>query len=276
MSNLFQYLSIEPDPPPPALALPAVPEQGIRFERVGFRYPGKETWALRGIDLFIPAGQRLALVGHNGAGKTTFIKLLTRLYEPTEGRILLDGRDLRAWDPEALRRRIGVVFQDFNQYQLKLRENVGLGSVDHRDDEARVLRAVERGGAEQVVANVAGGLDAQLGRWFKDGAELSGGQWQKVALARAFMREEADILVLDEPTAALDAEAEHAVFERFQALAEGRTTILISHRFPTVRMADRILVIEGGQVLEEGGHAELVARGGRYAQLFSLQAQGYL
>ena len=276
MSNLFQYLSIEPDPPPPALALPAVPEQGIRFERVGFRYPGKETWALRGIDLFIPAGQRLALVGHNGAGKTTFIKLLTRLYEPTEGRILLDGRDLRAWDPEALRRRIGVVFQDFNQYQLKLRENVGLGSVDHRDDEARVLRAIGRGGAEQVVANVAGGLDAQLGRWFKDGAELSGGQWQKVALARAFMREEADILVLDEPTAALDAEAEHAVFERFQALAEGRTTILISHRFPTVRMADRILVIEGGQVLEEGGHAELVARGGRYAQLFSLQAQGYL
>ena len=276
MSNLFQYLAIEPDPQLPALDAPAVPEQGIRFEGVGFRYPGKETWALRGIDIFIPAGQSLALVGHNGAGKTTFIKLLTRLYEPTEGRILLDGRDLRVWDPEALRRRIGVVFQDFNQYQLKLRENVGLGSVDHRDDEARVLRAIDRGGAEQVVANVAGGLDAQLGRWFKDGAELSGGQWQKVALARAFMREEADILVLDEPTAALDAEAEHAVFERFQALAEGRTTILISHRFPTVRMADRILVIEGGQVLEEGGHAELVARGGRYAELFALQAKGYL
>jgi ATP-binding cassette subfamily B protein len=276
MSNLFQYLAIEPDAPLPALPAPALEELGIRFEGVGFRYPGKDTWALRHIDLFIPAGQSLALVGHNGAGKTTFIKLLTRLYEPTEGRILLDGRDFRAWDPEALRRRVGVVFQDFNQYQLKLRENVGLGSVDHRDDEARVLRAVDRGGAEQVVATVKGGLDAQLGRWFKDGAELSGGQWQKVALARAFMREEADILVLDEPTAALDAEAEHAVFERFQALAEGRTTILISHRFPTVRMADRILVIEGGQVLEEGSHAELVAKGGRYAQLFSLQAQGYL
>jgi ATP-binding cassette subfamily B protein len=243
---------------------------------VGFRYPGKDTWALRDLDLFVPRGQSLALVGHNGAGKTTLIKLLTRLYEPTEGRILLDGQDLRDWDPEALRRRVGVVFQDYNQYQLNVRDNVGLGSVEHRDDEARIARAVGRGGATEVVSGLSAGLDTQLGRWFKDGVELSGGQWQKIALARAFMREEADILILDEPTAALDAEAEHAVFERFQALAEGRTSILISHRFPTVRMADRILVLEGGRILEQGSHEELLARGGRYARLFSLQAQGYL
>jgi ATP-binding cassette subfamily B protein len=280
MSNLFTYLAFEPAAPAPVLALaPALapaPASGIRFENVGFRYPGQEKWALRGIDLFIPAGQSLALVGHNGAGKTTFIKLLTRLYEPTEGRVLLDGRDLRDWDAEALRRRLGVVFQDFNQYQLKLRDNIGLGSVEHRDDEARIGRAAAQGGADDVLRGVPGGLDAQLGRWFKDGVELSGGQWQKIALSRAFMREEADILVLDEPTAALDAVAEHAVFERFRALAEGRTTLLISHRFPTVRMADRIVVIEGGTLLEEGTHDELVALGGRYAELFALQAKGYL
>jgi len=306
MSNLFQYLTIptsagghDPAAQPAALAIerstrststsPAArpdaerselaeatgSERGIRFDKVGFRYPGQSRWALRDISLFIPNGQSLALVGHNGAGKTTFIKLLTRLYEPTEGRILLDGRDLRDWDPDALRRRIGVVFQDFNQYQLKLRENVGLGSVEHLADEPRIGRAVEHGGASEVVTGVPGGLEAQLGRWFKDGVELSGGQWQKIALARAFMREEADILILDEPTAALDAEAEHAVFERFRALARGRTTIVISHRFPTVRMADRIVVIEGGNLLEEGTHAELLARGERYAHLFALQAAGY-
>jgi ATP-binding cassette subfamily B protein len=292
MSNLFSYLSTEPAPAPsqpvggtltpsqPVVetlpSSPSSPDGGIRFEGVGFRYPGKEEWALRGLDLFVPRGQSLALVGHNGAGKTTFIKLLTRLYEPTEGRILLDGKDLRAWDEEALHHRIGVVFQDYNQYQLKVRDNVGLGSVDHRDDESRIHRAVGRGGAAEVVAGLREGIDTQLGRWFKDGVELSGGQWQKIALSRAFMREEADILVLDEPTAALDAEAEHAVFERFKGLAEGRTSILISHRFPTVRMADRIVVLEGGRLLEQGSHAELVAKGGRYAHLFLLQAQGYL
>jgi ATP-binding cassette subfamily B protein len=217
----------------------------------------------------------VALVGHNGAGKTTFIKLLTRLYTPTEGRILLDGKDLAAWDLEALRQRVGVVFQDFNRYQLTLRENIGFGSREHMLDEARLQRASDRGGAAEVVGKLGAGLDTQLGRWFKDGTELSGGQWQKIALARAFMREEADILVLDEPTAALDALAEHAVFERFRKLAEGRTTIVISHRFPTVRMADRILVIEEGHVIEEGSHDELVAKDGRYARLFSLQAEGY-
>jgi ATP-binding cassette subfamily B protein len=269
-------------------------EEGIRFEGVGFRYPASATaaasaavdprsasddngsWALRDVNLFIPKGQSLALVGENGAGKTTFIKLLANLYQPTEGSVLLDGRDLRAWDEAQLRRRIGVIFQDFNEYQLALRENVAFGSVEHLGDELRVGRAVERGGAKELAAGLSAGLETQLGRWFSGGVELSGGQWQKVALARAFMRDEADILILDEPTAALDAEAEHAVFQRFRALAAGRTTILISHRFPTVRMADRILVLEAGRVVEDGTHAALVAAGRRYARMFQLQAAGYL
>jgi ATP-binding cassette subfamily B protein len=251
-------------------------EQGIRFEGVGFRYPGNDDWALRDIDIFIPRGQSLALVGQNGAGKTTFIKLLTRLYDPTEGRVLLDGIDIREHDEEELRKRIGVIFQDFAQYQLLVRENIGFGSVDHLGDDAQIARAVESGGAAEVVSSLKAGLETPLGRWFRNGVELSGGQWQKVALARAFMREEADILVLDEPTAALDAEAEHAVFERFRRLTQGRTSILISHRFPTVRMADRIIVVERGRVVEQGTHGELVAADGRYARLFSLQAQGYL
>ena len=280
MSNLFEYLSIptQASVPLPAAALegPTGPgELGIRFENVGFRYPDAAEWAVRAVNLFVPRGQSLALVGENGAGKTTLIKLLTRLYQPTEGRVLLDGKDLRAWNEAALRARIGVIFQDFNQYQLSLRENVGVGSVAHLEEELRVQRAVEQGGARELVASMEAGLDTQLGRWFQKGMELSGGQWQKVALARAFMREEADILILDEPTAALDAEAEHAVFERFRALARGRTTILISHRFPTVRMADRILVLEHGRVVEDGTHADLVAAGARYARLFDLQAQGY-
>ncbi len=277
MSNLFDYLAIPTattQPRPPAAVVSS--EEGVRFEGVGFRYPSSERWALRAIDLYIPKGQSLALVGENGAGKTTFIKLLARLYEPTEGRILLDGRDLRDWGERELRQRIGVIFQDFNQYQFLLRENVAVGSVEHMDDGPRVQRAVDQGGATDLVTTLAGGLDTQLGRWFKEGVELSGGQWQKVALARAFMRQEADILILDEPTAALDAEAEHAVFQRFRALAAGRTTILISHRFPTVRMADRIIVLEHGTIIEEGTHAELLAADARYARLFSLQAQGYL
>ena len=275
MSNLFEYLAISTTRTGTPVLAPGRVEQGIRFEGVGFRYPDAKAWALRDVSLFIPQGQSLALVGENGAGKTTFIKLLTRLYEPTEGRILLDGRDLRAWDEAELRRRVGVIFQDFNQYQFAVRENVGFGSVEHLTDTPRIGRAVESGGARDLVAALSAGLETQLGRFFQDGAELSGGQWQKLALARAFMREEADILVLDEPTAALDAVAEQAVFERFRALTLGRTAILISHRFPTVRMAERIVVIEHGHVVEQGTHAELLAAGGRYARMFTLQAEGY-
>lgn len=277
MTNLFKFLGIPVTPLPTMSASPEAPaERGIRFDGVGFRYPGQDAWALRGVSLFIPQGESLALVGHNGAGKTTFIKLLTRLYDPTEGRVLLDGVDLRAWDPERLRGRIGAIFQDFSRYQLPVRDNVGFGSVADAGDTERVMRALDQAGGTGVLTGLPEGLETQLGRWFHGGTEISGGQWQKVAIARAFMREQADILVLDEPTAALDAVAEHAVFERFRTLTAGRTSILISHRFPTVRMADRIVVLEGGAVVEEGTHAELVAAGDRYAQLFTLQARGYL
>lgn len=279
MSNLFAFLGFVPGTETKQAngeaATPARHERGIRFENVGFRYPDKESWALRGVDLFVPEGESIALVGENGAGKTTFVKLLTRLYAPTEGRILLDGKDLAQWDRAVLTKRFSVVFQDFARYQLTLSENVGLGSVEHVDDEPRIDRASERGGAKDVVASLPDGVRTQLGRWFAGGVELSGGQWQKVALARAFMREEADILILDEPTAALDANAEHAVFTRFRQLAEGRTTIVISHRFPTVRMADRIFVFEHGRIVETGSHDALVRDGGRYATMFALQAEGY-
>jgi ATP-binding cassette, subfamily B, bacterial len=285
MSNLFAYLDDgeskaaesheQPRALPEAVVAHPPSELGIRFEDVGFQYPKAQDFALRHISLFVPHGQCLALVGQNGAGKSTFIKLLTRLYEPTEGRILLDGVDLRAWDPVTLRARISVVFQDFAQYQLTARENVGFGDVNRLPDTMGILEAAERGGADGLFSGLKDGVDTQLGRWFKDGVELSGGQWQKVALSRAFMRDAADILVLDEPTAALDAEAEHVVFERFRELTRGKTSIVISHRFPTVRMADRILVVDHGQVVEEGTHAELVAGDGRYAHWFALQAQGY-
>jgi len=281
MSNLFTFLAI-PTASDAAAArsstaekeVPAL-EEGIRFEGVSFRYPGQKNWAIEKLDLTVGRGESVALVGHNGAGKTTLIKLLTGLYTPAEGRIMMYGKNIKDWDQAELRKQIGVVFQDFNRYQLTVRENVGFGSTDDMNDEARLARAVDRGGATEVLAALTNGLDTQLGRWFKDGTELSGGQWQKVALARAFMREEASVLVLDEPTAALDAEAEHAVFERFRLLSKGRTTFLVSHRFPTVRMADRILVLDGGRVIEEGTHAELVAQHGKYAKMFELQAAGY-
>jgi ATP-binding cassette subfamily B protein len=284
MSNLFDFLAI-PTAQQRALTaqstLPSEPQRrGIEFEQVSFRYPGETRYALRNVSLSIPAGQSLALVGHNGAGKTTFIKLLCGLYQPTEGRILLDGKDLQELPPDEVRRRIGVVFQDFGQYQFSVRDNVAFGSIQHFDDKPRVERALDRGGADEFVRGFPEGMDALLGRWFHKGVELSGGQWQRIALARAFMREEADILVLDEPTAALDAEAEHKIFERFRELTQGRTAILISHRFPTVRMADRIVVLEGGpdggHIAEQGTHSELVSQGGRYAGLFKLQAAGYL
>jgi ATP-binding cassette subfamily B protein len=277
MSNLFGFLD-DPVPPAPEASPIAAPreERGIRFENVGFRYPGSERWTLRGVDLFLPAGRSVALVGHNGAGKSTMIKLLTGLYTPTEGAVLLDGQDVRSWDPVVLRRRFAVVFQDFVQYQLPVSENVGVGDVPHLDDRPRIGRAVEAGGASEVVAGLSKGLDQPLGRWFDEGVELSGGQWQKLALARSFVREEADVLILDEPTAALDAEAEHKVFERFRQLTTGRTSVLVSHRFPTVRMADHIAVLDGGRIVEEGTHEALLAAKGRYAGLFELQAAGYL
>jgi ATP-binding cassette subfamily B protein len=292
MSNLFEYLSIPvSNDAPRALPERTSPtgELGIRFDNVGFKYPvaasangsnghakTEEKWALRNVSFFVPQGQSVALVGQNGAGKTTLIKLLTRLYDPTEGRVLVDGVDVRDWDPMALRARTAVIFQDFNEYQFDVHDNVGVGSLPHLAEAPRIERAAARGGADEVVAQLPEGLATKLGKWAHDGVELSGGQWQKIALARAFMREEADILVLDEPTASLDAEAEHAIFARFRTLAAGRTTFLISHRFSTVRMADRILVIEGGRILEDGSHQELLAAGQRYAHLFSLQAQGYL
>jgi ATP-binding cassette subfamily B protein len=285
MSNLFSYLDADLDAGEarPTALVPAAKktnggsgaERGIRLVGMSFRYPGQQKWVLRNVDLFIPEGQSVAIVGQNGAGKTTLIKLLTRLYDPTEGHIFLDGKDLTEWDREALLTRFGVVFQDFNQYQLKFRENVGVGSVGHLDDEPRIVRATSLGGAEPLASGLAEGIDTPLGKWFQDGVELSGGQWQKIALSRGFMREEADILVLDEPTAALDAEAEHAVFERFQQLTKGRTTIIISHRFPTVRMADRILVIDDGAIAEDGTHAQLLATPATYARLYELQARGY-
>jgi ATP-binding cassette subfamily B protein len=275
MDNLFSFLAIPHSAPALSPKKTDGGEKGIRFEHVSFRYPGRDEDTLHDLDLFIPEGKSLAIVGKNGAGKTTLIKLLTRLYEPTEGRILLDGRPLDEWDRETLFHRIGVIFQNYNRYQLTAKENVGLGDVGEMNDDVKVEGAVELGGASDVVKELKNGLATQLGRWFNDGVDLSGGQWQRLALARAFMRRGADVLVLDEPTAALDAEAEHAVFERFARLTKGRTSILISHRFPTVRMADRIVVVENGNVVEQGTHDELVAKGGRYAHLFALQAQGY-
>ena len=275
LSNLYEYLEQPVAPEAGLLTSGARPGDGIRFEKVGFTYPGAERPALRDISLHLAPGQSLALVGANGSGKTTLIKLLTRLYEPSSGRILLDGSDLREWDVATLRRRIGVIFQDFVRYQLKVGENLGAGDVEAFADEARWQEAAERGLADEFIRSMPGGYHTQLGRWFKGGQELSGGQWQKIALARAYMRESADILVLDEPTAAMDAAAEAAVYADFRKHRQDKMTILISHRFSTVRAADQILVIDGGDVIERGNHASLMAQNGRYARLFRLQAEGY-
>ena len=275
LSNLYEYLDYEmPHDGGDATSGPA-PGDGIRFENVSFTYPGVEEPALRGVSLHLRPGRKLALVGENGAGKTTLIKLLTRLYHPTEGRIVLDGLELDAWDLDALRKRIGVIFQDFVRYQLAAGENVGVGDVRAFADPDRWRTAAEKGMAHDFIERLPRGYDTQLGRWFDDGHELSLGQWQKVALSRAFMREQADILVLDEPTASMDAEAEATVFERFGRLAKDKMVILISHRFSTVRMADEIVVLERGQVTERGTHETLMNEDGQYAHLFTLQAAGY-
>jgi len=275
LSTLYEFLETPVAQQAGVAERGPAPDDGIRFEHVSFTYPGAEAPALAGVDLHIRPGESLALVGENGSGKTTLIKLLSGLYTPGEGRILLDGLDLRHWDPATLRRRIGVIFQDFARYQFTVGENIGAGDVLHFEDEGRWTLAAEQGMALPFVQSLPEGFHAQLGKWFKDGRELSGGQWQKIALARAFMRSGADILVLDEPTAAMDAAAEATIFEHFRSLTRNRIAILISHRFSTVRMADQIIVIDDGRVIERGSHEELMALDGHYARLFLLQARGY-
>src|SRR6202167_5869300 len=247
---------------------------GFDFEDVGFRYPGSERWAVRHLSFTLHAGEVLALVGENGAGKTTLVKLLARLYDPVEGRILLNGHDLREYDLEALRGNMGVIFQDFVRYNLTAGDNIAVGKIAARDDHARIERAAMRSQADEVINRLPAGYQQMIGKRFKNGVELSGGEWQKIAIARAYMREAA-VLVLDEPTAALDARSEFEVFKRFKELSSGKTAILISHRFSSVRMADRILVLADGAIEASGTHDELMKQSGRYSELFELQAAGY-
>lgn len=275
LSTLYEYLAQEVAAPTGTATSGPDPSDGVRFDHVGFTYPGAAAPTLADVSFHLRPGQSLALVGENGSGKTTLIKLLTRLYEPTQGQIVLDGRDLREWDAAALRRRVGVIFQDFARYQLKVGENIGVGDITAFDDRDRWQESARKGMSEEFIKDMPKQYETQLGRLFKEGRELSGGQWQKVALSRAFMRSSADLLVLDEPTAAMDAEAEAQVFEHVRALSRDRMVILISHRFSTVRAADHILVLHGGRILEAGDHDALMRRGGRYERLFSLQAQGY-
>ena len=275
LSNLYEFLEEPIDSNDGSAISGPIPGDGVRFEEVSFTYPGQTTPAIDRISLHLQPGQKLALVGENGSGKTTLIKLLTRLYVPSEGRVLLDGRDLNEWQLDALRQRIGVIFQDFVRYQLKVGENIGVGDVAHIESEEQQQTAAEKGMAHPFIDSMEKGYNTQLGRWFKDGRELSGGQWQKIALSRAFMRKQADILVLDEPTSAMDAEAEAKIFDHFREATENQMAILISHRFSTVRMADQIVVLTNGKIIERGSHEELMNRNGKYAHLFAIQAKGY-
>ncbi|HEX7185191.1 MAG TPA: ABC transporter ATP-binding protein [Thermoanaerobaculia bacterium] len=276
LDDLFSFFEIAPEivSPPDPRPFPVPVRQGFTFEDVGFRYPGAERWAVRHLTFTLQAGEVLALVGENGAGKTTLVKLLARLYDPDEGRILLDGHDLRELDVNELRANISVIFQDFVRYHLTAAENIAVGRIEARDDPARIAGAAERSLADEVIRKLPLGYDQVIGKRFRTGVELSGGEWQKIAIARAYMRD-AQLLILDEPTAALDARSEFEVFQRFKELSEGKTAVLISHRFSSVRMADRILVLAEGQVEAMGTHEELLAQGGRYAELFELQATGY-
>ncbi len=279
MSNLFNYFAIptggEAPRIRPALSPPRGRHNQIELRNVSFRYPQKEVWALRNINLTLAPGEKLGLVGENGAGKSTLVKLLLRLYDPTEGEILYGGVNLKDIDPADLRSRIGAVYQDYVRYQFTAAENIGLGEVAHVEDRPRIEEAARRGGAEIVINSLPKRYDTVLGGWFESGQELSAGQWQKLAVSRAFMRD-AEVFILDEPTASIDAEGEHELFERFKSLAAERTAIIISHRFSTVRIADRIAVLHEGRLEELGSHRELLSQGGRYAHLFGLQARGYL
>ena len=275
LSNLTEYLEHEVPEQSGNLHAGPRPEDGIRFESVSFFYPGSDVPALDNVSLHITPGESLAIVGENGSGKTTLIKLLTRLYTPTQGQILLEGLPLQEWDIDTLRRKIGVIFQDFARYQLIVGENIGIGDSDNLASESEIEIAAKKGMADEFVRDLPSGYKTQLGTWFKDGKELSGGQWQKVALSRAFMRSKADILILDEPTAAIDAKAEADIFAHFAELTANRISIIISHRFSTVRRADHIIVLEKSKIMEKGSHEELLALGGQYATLFKLQAEGY-
>jgi ABC-type multidrug transport system fused ATPase/permease subunit len=275
LSNLYEFLAQDVGTTAGVETSGPDPSDGIRFEKVSFVYPDSTKPAVSGVTFHLKPGRRMALVGHNGSGKTTLVKLLTRLYTPSSGRITLDGLDLQEWEPTALRRRIGVIFQDFVKYQFTVGKNIGVGDVTHLTDEQRWSRAAEKGLATEFISELDKGWHTQLGRWFKDGRELSIGQWQKIALSRAFMQEDADILVLDEPTSAMDAEAESQVFQRLTDMTDTQMAILISHRFSTVRMADDIVVLDRGEVVEQGTHETLMAQNGRYAHLFTLQAKGY-
>lgn len=278
LSNLYELLELEPrvvDPPNPLL-VPRPMNNGLVFENVHFKYPGAEDEVLKGVNLRIRPGERIALVGENGAGKTTLVKLLSRLYDPSEGRILLDGKDLREYSIADLHDQVGVIFQDFSRYEFTAGRNIGLGDIRNADDQSRIHAAAQKGGAASVVESLPDQYETILGHRFNaDGQDLSIGQWQKIALARAFMRD-AQILILDEPTAALDAQSERDVFQRIRELTAGRAAVLISHRFSTVRMADHIYVLREGKVVEHGSHEELITRDGLYAHLFNMQASSYL
>ncbi|HSJ23588.1 MAG TPA: ABC transporter ATP-binding protein [Longimicrobiales bacterium] len=276
LDDLFSFFEIRPeiDSPPQPRPFPVPIREGFVFDDVGFRYPGSDRWAVRHLSFTLTAGEVLALVGENGAGKTTLVKLLTRLYDPDEGRILLDGHDLRGYDLDDVRSNMSVIFQDFVRYHMTAGENIAVGRVDAREDHGRIVDAARRSLADEVIGRLPGGYDQVVGKRFRTGVELSGGEWQKIAIARAYMRN-AQLLVLDEPTAALDARAEFEVFQRFRELSHERTAVLISHRFSSVRMADRILVMAGGRIEAMGTHEELLAQRGRYAELFELQAAGY-
>jgi len=257
-----------------ALPFPETISEGFTFEKVSFRYPQMEKWVLSDISFTLHPGEKLALVGENGAGKTTLVKLLTRLYDPDEGRILLEGHDLREYDLDGLRDAVGVIFQDYVKYHLTATENIAVGRIEERFNETRIKEAAHRSLADTVIEKLPDGYQQMIGRWFKQGTNLSGGEWQKIAIARAYMRD-AQLLILDEPTAALDARAEHEVFRRFVELTHDKCAVLISHRFSTVRMADRIVVLHEGKLLEHGTHEELLASGGQYSELFQMQAAGY-